>query len=133
MKSLSAILFNLFLICSISAFSQTTGNISGKITLVNGEPYASASATLVETLKTTLTDIKGNYYFYNLAPGTYHVKIQVLGAAQQVLEVNVIAGQTAMADYQFAKENVQALQEVTIASNTNKFAKKKASILPGYP
>lgn len=120
----------LFLACllssSITTNAQSTGKISGKVTLLDGQPLGSASVSLIETLKATLTDARGNYSFNNLAPGKYTVRIQMLGAAQKDIVVEVTAGQTAAANYQLTKENVQALQEVTIAGNTNRFSKKES-------
>lgn len=135
MKHLRFILIALFLSASLTSFAQSaaTGHISGKLTLVDGQPYGSASVTLVELKKTTLTDEQGNYAFNNLAPSTYTVRIQVLGAAQKDLQVTVLSGQTATANYQLTKENVQALQEVTIAGNVNRFAKKESVYIARLP
>lgn len=115
------------------AFAQTTGGISGKISLFDGQPYGSASVTLIENMKTTLTDEQGKYSFNSLAPGKYTVRIQILGTAQKDISVQVLAGQTAIADYQLTKENVLALQEVTIPGNVNKFAKKESVYVARLP
>lgn len=132
------LLFLIFLSCFLSgpfiSYAQsTTGNITGKVTLVDGQPFPSASVSLIEKLRTTLTNEQGNYTFSNLAPGTYHIKIQVLGAAEKDLQVKVAAGDTTIANYQLPKENVQALQEVTIGSNTNKFSKKESIYIARLP
>jgi len=115
------------------AAAQNTGNITGKILLVNGTPYTSASITITELGKATLTDETGTYHFKNLNSGTYHLKIQVLGAPEYVIEVSVAAGQTTRGDYQLPTENVQALQEVTIASSINKFAKRESRYVARLP
>jgi iron complex outermembrane receptor protein len=133
MKILSCIFVALFF-SGLTCFAQSpTGNISGKITLVDGQPFASASVSLVEKLKTTLTNEQGNYFFNSIAPGTYHIKIQVLGAAEKDLLVKVVAGDTAIVNYQLPKENVQALQEVTVAGNVNKFSKKESVYIARLP
>lgn len=135
MKQLRFFLISLFLFTGLASSAQSvaTGNISGKLTLVDGQPYGSASVTLVELKKVTLTDEQGNYTFSNLAPATYTVRIQVLGAAQKDLQVTVLPGQTAAASYQLTRENVQALQEVTIAGNVNKFARKESIYIARLP
>jgi len=134
MRSLFTILLSCILLGHLNSFAQSaTGNIAGKITMVDGQPLASASITLIEVNKNTLTDEQGNYAFNGLAPRTYHLKIQVLGAAEKDLLVKVIAGDTTIANYQLPKENVQALQEVTIASSVNKFSKKESVYIARLP
>lgn len=124
-------LLNFFLIFilsnALSSFAQSApGKITGKVTLVDGQPVGSASITLMETLKGTLTDDHGQYSFTHLVPGKYTVKIQMLGAPEKKISVEVLSGQTTSADYQLPKENVQALQEVTIPGTTNRFSKKES-------
>lgn len=133
MKSLRNTLAVIFLLTGLNTFAQTTGKISGKITLVDGQPYASASVSLVQTKKSTLTDEQGNFSFNNVKAGDYTIRIQVLGAAQKDLSVKVITGDTVIVNYQFEKENVQALQEVTVAGNTNRFTKKESVYIARLP
>ncbi|MEN2399138.1 TonB-dependent receptor [Flavobacterium sp. MC2016-06] len=123
----------ILLINITSVFAQSTGAISGQIKMVDGQPFASASISLVELNKSTLTDEKGNYSFKNLPPSTYHIKIQVLGAAQKDIEVTVVSGQIATADYQLPEENVMALQEVTVSGNVNRFSKKESKYVARLP
>ncbi|MBC8985970.1 carboxypeptidase regulatory-like domain-containing protein [Pedobacter sp. N36a] len=133
MKSLRIILLSIFMFGYQLASAQATGGISGKVSLFDGQPYASASVTLLETIKTTLTDEQGRYSFQTLNPGNYTVRIQILGTAQKDISVQVLAGQTAMADYQLTKENVLALQEVTIPGNVNKFSRKESVYVARLP
>jgi iron complex outermembrane receptor protein len=133
MKFLRIILMTLLTFGYFSSFAQSSGGISGKITLFDGQAYGSASVTLLETKKTTLTDEQGKYAFSNLNPGSYTVRIQILGAAQKDIKINVLAGQTAMADYQLSRENVLALQEVTIAGTVNRFSKKESVYIARLP
>lgn len=117
----------------ISTFAQKPGKISGKVTLIDGQPYASASVSLLETGKSTLTDENGNYVFGNIAPGRYTVRFQLLGNPQKDLQVNVVQGETAKQDYRLERENVQALQEVTVAGATNKFTQKESVYIARLP
>ena len=133
MKSLFTIFIAISLLASLNSFAQSSGKISGKVSLVDGQPFGSASVSLLETKKTTLTDANGNYTFSNLVDGSYTVRIQVLGAAQKDLQVTVSSGQSVIANYQLSKENVQALQEVTIAGATNKFSKKESIYIARLP
>ncbi|WP_442591803.1 TonB-dependent receptor domain-containing protein [Pedobacter sp. AW31-3R] len=134
MKSLFVIFIACILSGPLSSFAQAQGKISGRITLVDGQPYGSASVSLLEVNKITLTDDKGNYSFDNIPAGNYTVRIQVLGAAQQDLKVTLTEGQHAKLDYQLTKENVQALQEVIIGgNNTNKFRRKESVYIARLP
>jgi iron complex outermembrane receptor protein len=133
MKFLYLLLLSCFLFAGNTVFSQTTGKISGKVLLVDGQPYASAAVTILETRKTTLTDEQGNYSFSNIDAGSYTVRIQLLGFPQKDFKVTVTAGQTAAADYRLDKENVQALQEVTVAGVTNKFTQKESVYIARLP
>ncbi|PAW92320.1 TonB-dependent receptor [Mucilaginibacter sp. MD40] len=121
------------LLFTIAASAQTTGSITGTVRLVNGDPFASASVSIIETGKGTLTDEQGNYTFLNITAGVYHLKIQVLGAPEKILQVKVADGQTSRGDYQLPKENVQALQEVSINSSRNRFAKKESPYVARLP
>jgi iron complex outermembrane receptor protein len=131
------LLYSLFLVIilmgAVPSYAQSNGDVTGKITMISGQPFASASVSIVQLVKTTLTDEHGNYALRNLAPGTYQLKIQVLGAAEQDLQVTVVAGQVAVANYQFTKENISALQEVTVTGNTNKFSKKESVYIAKLP
>jgi len=134
MKSLFLVFIACILSGPISSFAQSQGKISGRITLVDGQPYGSASVSLLEISQTTLTNEKGNYYFNNVPAGNYTVRIQVLGAAQQDLKVNLTEGQEVKLNYQLTKENVQALQEVIIGGDhKNKFAIKESVYIARLP
>ncbi|MBB6109021.1 iron complex outermembrane recepter protein [Mucilaginibacter lappiensis] len=133
MKPLFILLLIFLSPLSLRVYAQTNGHISGTVTMVDGRPLASGSVSLIELSKTTLTDEHGHYAFNDIAAGTYTVKIQVLGAAEKDLQVKVTAGQTSTADYQFPKENVTALQEVTVSGNKNRFSKKESVYIARLP
>lgn len=133
MKPLFSIILAFLFITPFTLQAQTTGNITGKVTMVDGQPLASGSVSIIELAKTTLTDEHGDYSFNNIAEGNYTIKVQVLGAAQKDIPVKITAGQTVTVNYQLPKENVQALQEVTITTNTNKFSKKESVYIARLP
>ena len=123
-------IFGSFLI----AFAQPgTGSITGQITAVDGQPIELVSITLIETNKGTLTDIKGNYTFANVLPGKYTIRIQLLGAKEKDIPVEVITGETATVDFQLAKENIQSMQQVTVTGNRNRLSKKESIYIARLP
>ena len=133
MKLLSNLFVIILLTLSFNASAQTVGQITGKVTMVDGKPLASASISIVNSVKSTLTNDTGRYNFNNIATGSYTIKIQILGAPEVDLKANVIAGQTDTLNYQFKKENVLALQEVAIEDKNSKFANKESIYVARLP
>jgi iron complex outermembrane receptor protein len=109
------------------------GRITGRITSHQGLPLELVSVSLPELQRGTLTDEQGQYAFANLVPGHYTVKIQLLGAAEKDLPVDVAAGQTTELNYQLPTENIHSLQEVTVAGTSNKFSKKESIYVARLP
>ena len=101
--------------------------------MVDGKPLASASVSITKTGKSTLTNDTGRYNFNNIAPGSYTIKIQVLGSPEIDLKTVVIAGQTDTLNYQLPTENVLALQEVTVEDKNSKFANKESIYVARLP
>lgn len=133
MPKILKIFLVLFLVNITAMQAQSGGSISGQIKMVDGLPFSSASITLVELNKSTLTDEKGFYTFKNVPNGSYRIKIQVLGGAQKVIDVAVNDSQITTADYQMEEENVMALQEVTVSGNVNRFSKKESKYVARLP
>ena len=109
------------------------GKVEGRITQSNGNSLPEATVEIVETGKHTLTDTQGNYSFTQLAPGNYHLKIQVIGANEEIIPFTIQDASTATANFQFQKENISAIQEVTIVTATNKFSKKESPYVAKLP
>ncbi|WP_374465148.1 TonB-dependent receptor domain-containing protein [Chryseobacterium sp.] len=109
------------------------GSISGKVNMVDGQPLRAISVSLPEANRQTLTDDEGNYHFVNLNAGSYTVKLQILGAKEVRLPAEVKAGETTILDYQLTQENIQAIQEVVIMKNTNRFSKKESGFVARLP
>ena len=129
------LLIYLIFICSGIAHAQSplAGRITGRVTSNKGLPLELVSVSLVEMQKGTLTHEQGNYAFNDLIPGHYTIKIQLLGAAEKDIQVDVAAGQTADASYQLTKENIHSLQEVTVSGTSNKFSKKESIYVARLP
>jgi len=125
----------LFLLIGLTAIQAQNlqGGISGKVNMVDGQPLRAISVSLPEADRQTLTDDEGNYHFANLNAGSYTVKLQILGAKEVRLPVEVKAGETTILDYQLTQENIQAIQEVVIMKNTNRFSKKESGFVARLP
>lgn len=118
----------------LPSFAQTgASTITGRIVSVDGDPLELVSVSLIEINKSTLTDTKGNYLFSGLDPGKYTVRIQMAGLRENDIRVEVRAGATATADLRLTKENIQALQEVTVSGNINRFTKRESPYIARLP
>lgn len=112
---------------------QSGGSVTGRITSINNQPIELVSVSLVQLRKGTLTNNDGTYQITNVDPGKYTLRIQMLGARETDLPVEIIAGQTAILNYQLTKENIQVLQEIRIVGNVNKFSKKESIYVSRLP
>ncbi|AJW63115.1 Ferric-pseudobactin 358 receptor precursor [Elizabethkingia miricola] len=126
------ILFSVLSLIGVDA-QTTQGSLTGKVTMVDGEPLTSISVSLLGTDRQTLTDDVGIYKFGNLNAGQYTIKLQILGSKEVRLLVEVKAGENTQLDYQLTKENIMAIQEVVIMKNTNRFSKKESVYVARLP
>ncbi|MBC8479753.1 MAG: TonB-dependent receptor, partial [FCB group bacterium] len=61
-------------------FPQTTGKISGKVSDADtGEPIIGANVMITDTSMGTATDEDGEFFIINIRPGTYTMKVLVIG------------------------------------------------------
>ena len=127
------ILFFSFLSFTTLYAQDVHGGITGKVSMVDGQPLRAISVSLLETDRQTLTDDEGNYHFENLNAGSYTLKLQILGSKEIRLPVEVKTGEDTKLDYQLTKENIQAIQEVVIMKNTNRFSKKESGFVARLP
>ncbi|HEY8897041.1 MAG TPA: carboxypeptidase-like regulatory domain-containing protein, partial [Niastella sp.] len=128
------LLLPLYLVlCFYSFAQQGTGSTSGTITSVEGEPLEMVSVSLVELRKGTLTDSKGNFTLSNIAPGSYTVRIQMIGMKVKDIPVEIKPGENVIVDYKLTEENIRALQEVTVSGNVNRFSKKESVYIARLP
>jgi outer membrane receptor protein involved in Fe transport len=65
---------------SPSAWGGQTGKVTGRITdAETGEPLPGANVLLEETNMGTSTDLEGYYVIINISPGTYDLKVSMMG------------------------------------------------------
>lgn len=116
-----------------AAQHETTGALSGKITSLDHQPLELVSVSLPALQKGTLTNNAGEYQIGDIIPGTYTLRIQMLGATEKDFTVVITAGQSTVLDYQLSKENIQALQEVRVVGKVNKFSHKESIYISRLP
>lgn len=111
---------SVLILVSLSAFSQITGNVKGKITTSDGKPAVYVTIGFTDRNQTTLSDDNGNYTFPKVKPGTHILKVSAVGIQAQEKSITITADETKIVDF-ILKESNQVLQEVTIAGKKNKY------------
>lgn len=91
MKYFISCLLAVFLFPNIIA-SQETGNLSGTVRTDNGEEALGATVLLQDTDYATITDTSGNFIFEGLQPGTYTLKVSMVGYQTTLQDVQIGTG-----------------------------------------
>jgi hypothetical protein len=101
------ILFSiLFLVTSVSAFSQNYSSITGKIVdITNQQPVSGAVIEIQELKKKTGSDDNGNFKFDSIPVGRYSVKVSSIGYLSRISE-NIIVSTGTFSDLMFELESV---------------------------
>lgn len=114
-------------------FSRELATVKGHIMSVENQPMDMISVSLVELKKGTLSTVDGTYELTEIPPGTYTLRIQIIGAPEKDTLIQLTAGQTTNIDYQLSKENIPSLQEVRVVSIVNKFSNKESVYIARLP
>jgi len=97
-----------------AAEAQQTGTVAGEVTDVRTmRPLAGAQVQVVGTTRGTLVGQNGTFEITNVTPGSYTVRVQMLGFRSEEQEVEVAAGQTATVDFQLT-QTALALDEIVV-------------------
>src|SRR5436309_1742843 len=81
------------------AGSAQDGTITGTVVDQAGGPVSPARVLLGATNKGAITNQQGKYVIAGVAPGTYDVRVAIIGYAGETQRVTVGAGQTSTADF----------------------------------
>lgn len=103
---------------SLANLEGNSGVITGKITdAVTGQPVPFAAVTLVGTGFGASADLEGHYRITNLAPGTYQVRVSVVGYNTVTkTDIAVNNSKPSQVDFQLQQVTIQ-LENVTITSS----------------
>jgi len=84
------------------------GKIAGTVTdIATGETLPGVNILLVETQQGTAADVDGFYFINNVRPGTYTLRVSLVGYAEETIAgVRVSTGLTATIDVQMRQEEV---------------------------
>ena len=93
------------------------GKISGTVTDdATGETMPGVNILLVETQQGAASDVDGYYFINNVRPGTYSLRVSLIGYTEEVIEgVRVSTGLTTTVDVQLREAEV-GLEEIVVTS-----------------
>lgn len=116
-----SLLFSLLALFSVTdpSGSQERGSISGIITdSQTGDPVAYAQIVLLGTPRGAMAIQDGTYLIPKITPGTYNVKVMMMGYQEQIREGVVVApGQETHLDFSIAGEIVDiGIPEVVVTA-----------------
>lgn len=96
--------------------AQGTGTVEGKVTVApGGDPLQGASVGIVGSQIGAITRADGSYRF-SLRPGTYELRVRMLGYAGKVESVVVTAGGTVTKNFALEKSTTQ-LEAVAVTGS----------------
>ena len=96
--------------------AQPTGTVEGKVTLsVSGEALQGASIGVVGTQVGAITRADGSYRF-TMRPGTYELRVRMLGYAGKTASITVAAGGRVTQNFVLEKSTTQ-LEAVAVTGS----------------
>ncbi len=120
------ILIWIFIVSNL--FAGTTGKLVGKVVDAQSkEPLVGANIILVGTNLGAATDVNGRFVILNIPPGSYSVKISMIGYEPVVVEgVKIIIDQTTDISIQLKPTDI-VLEEVYVIAQTPMIQKDMTS------
>lgn len=126
----------LFLFSTLTANSQQTGRIAGKVSdTKTAETLIGLTIKIAGTTSGASTDVEGRYAFANLTPGKYSLIFSYIGyQTKNITDIEVLAGKTTNLDVIMEEAGSQALSEVVITATIRQesisglYAQQKNSI-----
>ncbi len=100
-----------------AAVVAQTGSIQGRVIQDDGRPLAGAQVSVVGTELGALSSRQGRYRIENVPPGNVTVRVQSIGYSTIEAEVEVVAGQRSVQDFQVGEVAVSVADiNVTVGS-----------------
>lgn len=111
---------------------NTTGTIKGTVRTNDGQPAPFVSVLIKNNKRGVVTDLKGEFTFRRLQPGTYTIQVSLVGYQTTEQEVKVTGTETATVGIQLEVSDTQ-LKEVTIKGNQVRTGKKESDFVARLP
>lgn len=115
----------LLLLLAASASSAAAGVLRGVVADADSKtPLTGANVILVGTTRGAATDLDGGYAIFSVDPGTYTLKVTMLGYEPQVIDVIEIGEGTTAQDVLLASSAVK-LDDITITAGAEKGSQER--------
>src|SRR5438270_35319 len=101
--------------------AQQTGTVSGTVAAQSGTPLAGASVVIVGTVRSVLTNDKGQYRL-SVPAGAHTVRARLIGYEAAEQRITVAAGQTVTADFKLAATPLSLNAVVVVGARTSRTA-----------
>ncbi len=111
------------LLCATLMFSQEYGIIKGQITdqELNDEPLLYADITIKGTKTTVQTNLHGNFFITDVAPGNYTLAISYPGYGTADVPIEVKVNEATIVQTSLAAKTM-SLEELTLVSEKSGFS-----------
>lgn len=119
-KKLPCFLPFMFLLLTFSAAYAQNGTLKGQVITTDRQPAIGVSIGLAGTAIGATTDAQGNYRINKVKPGTYTLKVQMIGLEPQEQTIIVEAGKAITANFTL-NESAAKLQEVVVSVQKDNF------------
>ncbi|MGH7594943.1 MAG: TonB-dependent receptor [bacterium] len=115
----------MFISAAGSLHAQTTGKIAGRVTdKKTGDSLPGANVLIDGTTRGAVTDLNGDFYIINVAPGTYMLRVTLIGYEPVRVEgLRVSVNRTSDLEVKMAQTAVELGEEVVVTAE--KIAIKK--------
>jgi hypothetical protein len=106
-----------------------TGKVAGQIIdKRTGEPLPGANVLLEGTIQGAATDINGEYYIINIQPGTYKIRVEMIGYRTLVFEdINISVDHTTILNADLLPQVVESDQIIVVTAERSQIQKDLTS------
>jgi len=125
----------LLLAISTALFAQQTQktHLKGQIQTSDGQEAPFVTVVIKDSRLGTVTDTKGQFQLRNIPSGNHILQIRIVGYQPQEFPFEAAEGQTVILPLIKINEDAQALNEVLIKGNLNKFDAKETDYVARMP
>ncbi|SDE82015.1 TonB-dependent siderophore receptor [Dyadobacter soli] len=115
------------------AKGESRGHLKGKVQTSDGQPAIEVTVRIQGTPKGGQTDQNGDFSIRNIPAGQQKVIVSMLGYAPVEQAVTILEDQVTTFQPILLNEDSQALREVVVSGNVNKFARKETENVARLP
>jgi hypothetical protein len=117
---------------AVAAGAQSTIILAGRVSAANDAPVSAARVTLTNTetaeVRTSGTATNGSYVVVGLNPGKYEVRVNKVGFAPAVRQIELLVGQRGTLDFNLQESAVQLEGVRVTAASTSNFEVQRTDV-----